>query len=240
MTEQVTTALPPNPPPQDANARKPVKSRYWEKIIADRLDMAKRETDYVYSNPEIRRILADYGYTQQRIEEFVAVYEAAVAAQSKQQKEFGDQTGAYARFEQGFVLAKQNFSAIRKIAKIALRYNAQKIKQLGLNDKYGKSIGSVFDAMQTFYDNTDDNEIYAALAKFGFTAERIENYRAGFVTARKAHNAFIIEDSEAVEATRIRDEKMAILDEWMMDYYSISKIALTNRPEFTTAPANNQ
>jgi len=234
MTEQNTTALPPTPPIPNTNARKPVKTRYWEKIIADRLDMAKRETDYVYSNPEIRRILADYGYDQQRIEEFVAVYEAAVGAQSKQQKEFGDQTGAYARFENFLSMAKKNFSAIRKIAKIALRYNAQKIKQLGLNDKYGKSIGSVFDAMQTFYDNAADGEIYAAFAKFGFTAERIENYRAGFVAARKAHNAFIIEDSEAVEATRIRDEKMAVLDEWMMDYYSISKIALANRPELST------
>jgi len=88
--------------------------------------------------------------------------------------------------------------------------------------------------MQTFYDNSADGEIYAALGKFGFPAERIENYRAGFVAARKAHNAFIIEDSETVEATRIRDEKMAILDEWMMDYYSISKIALANRPVFST------
>jgi len=33
---------------------------------------------------------------------------------------------------------------------------------------------------------------------------------------------------------------MAILDDWMMDYYSIAKVALANRSEFTTAPANNQ
>jgi len=88
--------------------------------------------------------------------------------------------------------------------------------------------------MQTFYDNAADREIYDALGKFGFSAERIENYRASFVTARDAHNTFIIEDSQAVEATRIRDEKMAVLDEWMMDYYSIAKIALANAPHFST------
>jgi len=239
MTVQVTTALPPTPLPLDTHAKKAQKTKYWQAAIADRLNMAKRETDSLLNNTDIRNIFAEYGYNQSRIEEFAAVYESAVAAQSRQQKEFGDKVGAYADFEKLFITAKDNFRVIKKIAKIALRNNVQKANQLGLNEKYGKSIGSVFDAMQTLYDNAADSTVYTLMTKFGFTENKINDYRAQFVITRNAHNAFIKENSEAVEATVIRDDRMALLDEWMLDFYAIAKIALANRPEFTTAPDEN-
>jgi len=169
----------------------------------------------------------------------VTVYNTAVAAQSRQQKEFGDKVGVYTDFEKKFSTAKDNFRTIRKIAKIALRSPDQKANQLGLYDKYNKSIGSVFNAMQTFYDNAADSTVFSLMGKFGFTETKINNYRSQFVLTRDAHNAFIKENSEAIDATNIRDERMALLDEWMMDYYSIAKIALANRPEFTTVPDEN-
>jgi len=237
MTQLDDKALPTNPEPTDVNARKPVKNKYWQRIIADRLDYAKRETDSLLQNPAIRSIMADYGYDDEKINSFVAIYNDAIIAQNRQQREFGDKVGASVEFDKLFSIAKMNFSTIRKITKIALRDDAQKATQLGLYGQSSKSIGAIFDSMQTFYDNMiDDEQVCAKLAEFGFNRDKINKFRDNFIAARIKRNAFIKEDSEAVEATRIRDEKMAILDDWMMDYYTISKIAFAARPELSEQP----
>lgn len=239
MTVQETAALPAEPQPLDTHAGQSHKKGYWQSSVPVRLDMAKRETFSLLTNREIRRILEQYSYTEEKINRFVAAYDAAVAAQSRQQKEFGDKVGAYDDFEKIFIKAKENFSAIRKIAKVALRNHSQKANQIGLYQKGSKSIPVIFHTMQEFYDNINDPEILSIMAEYGYNADRIANNRADFIKSRDAYNLFVREDSEAVDATKIRDIKMAALDDWMMDYYAIAKVALANRPEFTTAPDEN-
>ena len=240
MTVQETAALPAEPLPLDTHAAKPRKKGYWKSSVPIRLDMAQRELYSLTTNEDIRKIFADYSYDQEKINQFVAAYDAARDAQNLQQKEFGDKVGAYDDFEKIYCQAKEDYSTIRKIAKVALRNHPKIANQLGLYDRTGKSVGAIFDAMQIFYNNADDSEFYAVMAKYGYNETRINHIKEIYIQANAARNLFFREDSEAVDATRIRDEKMAILDDWMMDYYSIAKVALANRSEFTTAPDENQ
>jgi len=43
-----------------------------------------------------------------------------------------------------------------------------------------------------------------------------------------------------MESTHIRDEKMAELNEWMYDYYALSKVAYLQRNLLSEQPQNNQ
>jgi len=46
------------------------------------------------------------------------------------------------------------------------------------------------------------------------------------------------DSTEAVESTRVCNEKMAELDEWMYDYYALLKVAKIKRPDLQLPPAN--
>jgi len=239
MTEFDDKTIPPTPLPSGEHRKMP-STKYSDNTIPARLDMAKRETDLVLTDSEIRHLLGGYGYTQEKIDRFVVAYREAVAAQSRQRLEFGDKVGAYSDFDKIFTKAKTNFSAIRKIAKIALKDNDQKASQIVLDKRVPKIISALFDMMQTFYDNSCEDEVFcAAMAEYGFDKGKIAKYHDSFIKARDKHNLFLKEDSEAVEATRIRDDKMAILDEWMMEYYTISKIAFAERDDTDQNPPAN-
>lgn len=235
MTDQTENALPPVPPTPDLPGKSSAKKHYYDSTVGGKLDMAKRETDS-FSDEDKRRIFGEYGYDDAKIRDFVEVYNQAVAANSRQMLEFGEKSDAYAEFDKLFSGAKEEFRIIKKIVKLAFRNNLQKADKLGLSRKYSKNIISIFESMQTFYDNAvADAEVMSALLTFGFTKDKTYRFRDGFIAARDAHNLFFKEHSEAVTATIFRDEKIAVLDDWMMDYYTIAKIALTHPPQQSPA-----
>jgi len=241
MTVSVTTALPPIPPVHDIHASRPGKSKYIRGTIPVRLNLAGRETDSLNNDPEVRIRMAVYGYNDNKIVNFTSIFQQALAANNRQVKEFGEKTAAYAQFDKLFAKVKTEFSIIKKIAKIALRNQVLKTDQLGLGRKYGKDIPSVFSAMQAFYNNAiEDDSVLVPLSEFGFDKNKVAQFQNNFLTAQKKYDQYYKEQSEAVEATRIRDDKMAILDEWMMDYYTIAKFALVRTTEFEEEDNENQ
>lgn len=241
MTSSDTTALPPIPPVHDIHASRPGKDKYLNGSIPVRLNLSSRELDELRGNPEVQRRMGKYGYNDLKISNFWEVFQQALAANNRQVKEFGEKTAAYAEFEKMFGKVKADFSIIKKIAKIALRNQPLKTDQLGLGRKFGRDIPSIFAAMQMFYNNAiEDESVVVPLSTFGFDKARLTALQIAFLTAQKYYNHYYKEQSEAVEATRIRDDKMAILDEWMTDYYTIAKFALARNSEFEEEPNNQQ
>jgi hypothetical protein len=174
----------------------------------------------------------EFSYSDEKIDRFHTTYTVALETHTSQQKEFGDKTGAYADFEKLFSLAKEEYGTLRKLAKIALKNNPQMLDQLGLNKNKVKDIAGIFSEMQRFYDIAlKEREIIEALSQFSYSEKKINQCRESFVAAGDAQIVYYKENSEAVEATRVRDAKMADLDVWMGEFYAICKIALAQRPD---------
>lgn len=231
----------PIPLPIDSNANNGSRTNYYNGSIADRLVFSQRVTYGLLNNPQIISTMQPYGYDQYKRNHFASLYSAAADAHTRQQKEFGEKTGANKLFEPAFTKAKIELSNLVKVAKIALKYHQPLYDKLGLSGKKGGSIADIFTYMQRFYENLlNDEAIISLLTAYSYNRAKLENCRNLYITSRDLYNAYCIENAESMNATRIRDEKMAELNEWMYDYYALAKVAFRQRNEFTTEPPNNQ
>jgi len=104
-------------------------------------------------------------------------------------------------------------SSLVKVAKVAFKNNIMYSDKLNL---YGKKNGKTNDLlvyMESFYDAIlRDSDIIEALTVYGYNQARILSCRETYYEAREAYNIYKSENAEAMESTRIRDEKMAELD----------------------------
>lgn len=236
MTEmpEKTTALPPTPPPQVTPPEKGSKTNYHNGTIGDCLVFAQRVTYGLNNDPDIRRMMEPVGYDQFKINAFTTVYEAALNAHAAQQKEYSDKTGSYAEFEKIYKKAKTDLSCLIKVAKVALKNDRQKVDLLNLNGKKGYSVSDVFTYMSRLYINLEgDSNLLDKMAVYGYNINRVAACRNSFLNAQTQYNKYLKENSEAVEATKFRDERMAELDEWMYDYYALAKVAYLQKNEFS-------
>jgi len=61
---------------------------------------------------------------------------------------------------------------------------------------------------------------------------KIRDLQVGFQKAQAAYIAYGEENSDSIESTRVRDEKLAEFDEWMFDYYTLEKVAYAQNPDW--------
>ena len=243
MTEMPsqTTSLPPTPPPHDISIRRGDKNSYGNGTIADRLVLSERATYELKNNPQIQAMMLPFGYNGEKITRFGEVQAAAAEAQTTQQIEYGEKTGTYDKFEKRYKIAKIELSSIVKVAKVALKNDSMLGDKLNLyGKKYGKT-NDIFAYMDSFYNAIlRERKIIEQLTAYGYNEARIIACKETYLEARETYNIYNSENAEAMESTRIRDEKMAELNEWMYDYYALSKVAYLQRNLLSEQPQNNQ
>ena len=237
----LTASLPPTPPAHDISIRKGDKSNYSNGTIADRLVLSERATYELNHNPQIQAMMLPFGYTSEKIARFTEIQKAATEAQTTQQIEYGEKTGTYDKFEKKFKIAKIEMSSLVKVAKVAFKNDQMFSDKLNLYGKKNGKTNDILAYMESFYDAIlRERDIVEALTVYGYNQARILSCRETYYEAREAYNIYKSENAEAMESTRIRDEKMAELNEWMYDYFSLSKVAYLQRNLIIEQPQNNQ
>jgi len=202
------------------------KRSYLAYPISNRITITQQEIYLLINHLPLRNLMLNYGYTPAKVAQFENICaEASEADRSKDQK-YSEKNEAHRKFIELLNLAKNEFKHIANVAKIALRNHEQKRSQLGLEQKKRRDIAGIFNAMQKFYDNIlCDQEVIDLLAVYSFDRTKIEQFQALFLNARAANSNYTREFSLAMESTRVRDQKMALLDEWMTEYYTMRKVA---------------
>jgi len=77
--------------------------------------------DNALSNPDILNALSDFGYTAERIQQGKALYTTALAAQTTQQMEAGEQKSATAELEANRAVANTTYMRFVKVARVAFK-----------------------------------------------------------------------------------------------------------------------
>ena len=230
--ETVTTALPPLPPPQDIHARKTNGKKFSDLPLAEQFIIARRVLDNTTGNPQIANVMIRFGYDQAAMADYRVLFNEAVAANSQQVKEYGERSEAYADFNKFFAVAKHEYSTLRKLLRVALKTDRQKLDQLGVNEAKMNTISGILKQMQVCYDNIfTDRVIAEKLARIGTTEEMIRGYIRNYDATQSAYTAFYKEDSEAVNATRLRDEKVEALCDFLYDFFILARIAFADQPD---------
>lgn len=243
MTEMPTptTALPPNPPtPHDLPHVPGSKLKYYSATISGKVFISGQVVDDLNQDANTRTLMLPFGYNNEKIVKLSDLHKNLSSLQSDQQIEYAEKTAAYQDFEKLFSLAKLELSFLIKIIKVALKNDLLRKEILGINFKKGDSIDSIFNYMDKFYDGIDKNDgILPQLTFYGYNEYRVNACRDAYLKAKASYYAYNRENKEAVESTRIRDAKLAEMDECMYDYFSLYKVALQQKNMFSTAPQEN-
>jgi hypothetical protein len=158
--------------------------------------------------------------------------EEARAADANNEKEYGEQYAAYGILEKEFKEASQPYKVSLGVARIAFRGDREARKALVLGGKRKRTIAYWVRDTEVFYRNLLDSDAFkAGMAKFGRTEKIL---KAEYKEVKDVIDALAVhrkEMGEAQESTAIRDKVMEALDDWMMDFMGIARIALADQPD---------
>ena len=202
------------------------------KTIADRLANASTAINNTLSSPDLLALLAEFGYNEERLKEGLFLQRQAEKAHDTQRTEYGEQYAASEAVNAGQAIAEKQARRILKIARIALKADAEAARKLKLFAKKERRTIAWIDQTKALHDGfLADAAILAKLGRFGLTDEKIKACRRGVATLEQLTQQHTKETGDAQQATKNRDEALEKLDEWMADFIGIARIALEDTPQ---------
>ncbi len=182
---------------------------------------------------EIKNLLANFGYTEERLQEGQQLYERASELQAKQQEEYGEQFAATDALNAAKATANREYMNHVKIARIAFRDDRGAAESLQLTGDRRQSLSGWLKQARVFYANgLGNSEVLTALGRYGITTEKLTAAQGQVAGVEQALNNQLKEKGEAQVATQQRDEAFDALQEWMGDFIAIARIALESQPQY--------
>lgn len=196
------------------------------------LNSAQVAIDNALNNSEIQTYLSEYNYTPERIQAGKTLYETALAAQQKQQAEYGEQLSATETVNQAWSKAQKSYMRLIKLARVIFKNNPGIATQLGLNGQRKRSLSGWLLQAQQFYTNAlNSAEVLNGFAEYGITEDKLKAAQTETLAVEAANAAQEQEKGEAQDATQQRDQAIDLLDDWLSDFIAIARIALEDRPQ---------
>ncbi len=184
-------------------------------------------------NTELQPMLAEFGYTAERLTQGKTLLDNATILNVKQEKELGEKTGATTQRDSKREQAHKDYIRFVKIARIAFVNEPGTWQALGLMGDRKDSISGWLAQTNQFYTNILGNQNWIAkMANYGITVEKLTAGQTLTKEVEKANNRLKTEMGEAQEATRLRDEAADTLQAWYSDFIAIARIALEDKPQY--------
>lgn len=184
------------------------------------------------STPEILAIVSEFGYTEAELTKGQKLYDAALAAQQAQQKEYSEQKSSTDQAETLRNQLHEEYMVHLKLARIALDKQPALGQQLALNGRRKQTFAGWLMQVEQFYTNSLNTPgVLEALDRFKLTPEKLAATQAKLPELIAAKDQNEKEKSEAQRATQLRDEAIDALDEWLSDYIAVARIALAQDPQ---------
>ena len=186
----------------------------------------------VENQPEIATTMAEYGYDLPVITTGRELLEATSIALNFNQQEDNESIQARANFDAKVSLMTEKYASHRKKAKVAFRKDEVTLKQLGLTGAYSRAYTKWIATMKTFYNGVLSNPAHLAeLLIFKITEDEITSSITEINAVETTRTLYLREVGESQEATKAKDKALALLEEWMSDFYAVAKIAMEDKPQ---------
>ncbi len=180
----------------------------------------------------IKNALAEYGYTEERLQAGLALYNEAQSLQTVRDKEYGEQYQATNDLDIARTVANSEYMKHVKIARVAFRDNPGAFEALQVSGRRLRSLSGWIKQAKSFYANALSTPHFAAgLQDFGITQEKLEAGQALVADVETKYITQLKEKGEAQNATLARDIALDNLDQWLSDFISIARIALETNPQ---------
>ncbi len=194
--------------------------------IAAELNTAQLAINNSLGDPDIKTLVADFGYTTAKLNKGKGFYAAALAAVNASQGGRGGQKGATAALKAAKKDARDAYQALAQVARASLP--AEDLETLGLTGNEPRGTAKFIAASYTLFDNA---LTIPALAEFGYEADRLAAERARIEAYDQANQT-----QEAAKGTKQqfnaeKDEALAEMNQWVAQYLKIAKVALRGKPQ---------
>ncbi len=205
-------------------------ARKAKKTISNMLKDAKLALTNSMSDPEIPGYVSLYGYDLTRLNEGMALYNAADRAVNALAAAIGGQKQATEELLKAQKKAILSYQDLSKIAKTLLKGDEGALSKLGLNRRMPRTTAGFTAAGNILFDNIQaDPAIKAKLATRGYTEEKSASERANIVAFDQADTAQ--EAAKGANRNAAAEEAAALkkLNDWIAEYRKIAKIALREK-----------
>ena len=176
--------------------------------------------------------LEKFGYNEQKLSTGKGLLNEAREADAANAREYGQQYAATEKLEKEFAEATKPYMISLAVGRIAFSKDRDARRALVLKGARSRSVPDWTRDADLFYRNALGTPAFLArLAEFGRTREMLEAEYKEVKDVSAALAAQTKEMGEAMQSTKTRDEKMAKLDEWMLEFTGIARIALGDSPD---------
>lgn len=184
------------------------------------------------SDPTILSAVSPFGYTAEKMNEGAALLAEATTLTESQKREYGEVDEAQAECDSLKEKAHGMYMDMLAICKIAFKKDVKAITTLELSGRRAGTLSGWLNQTTSFYRAILANESWKAkLATFGQSEEILNAQLAAVEAVATALENKRKEMGDAQNATKLRDEKLEALGEWVNDYEVIARIALADQPQ---------
>ena len=184
------------------------------------------------NDAQVLDAVSAFGYTTEKLTEGAKLLAEATVLVETQKKEYGEVDAAQAAFETKRADAHRLYMNMLAICQVAFKKNVQAISTLDLTGRRATTISGWLKQTAGFYRALLANAGWkAVLASYGQTEEKLQAQLAAIEEVAVTSETKKKEMGDAQNATKLRDEKLEELADWVNDYEVIAEIALAGSPQ---------
>jgi len=202
------------------------------KSMSEKLVGAKLALTNALEQTDIKEALAEMGFTEARLNEGLALYQATDTLYQQQKREYTDQYLASEALQNAWGEAQTLFKKYATAAKLALMDQETLRNSLGLHRNRRFGLADWIILARTFYGTAlQSTAILELLSEFAVTVEKLQAGLQLVETVESLRAKRDIEKSEAQQITKERDDAFSRLDKYMYQLTKVARVVLQEKPE---------
>ncbi len=205
---------------------------YVRLSIVERLSVAKQQLSQAKSHGELATLIAKRSYTPEKIADGELLLADAATKHDRQFREYGEQFDLTDTHNRKLNELRDSFVELRDISKVVFKGDRLVVKTMLLDQPIARTQNALSEQVRSTIGNMlKTDSILERLAPYGFDEPTLDGMQKLLGTIETFRTQRDKEVVDAQDATRARDEAMEKLDEWMVDFQTIARIAVRQRPE---------
>ena len=199
---------------------------------ADRLNAAYTAITNARNTEPLLETLTEWGYDKERLDQGMALYDAAQAIFQQHAVEFAEQLEATDAKHEKWQLASKPYMRYLKLARILFRDDRPARTALGLDGVRADDIAGWLSQAHVFYGNAlKDESILETLATLNISRDKLSDGAALVDALEEAEALRLKETGDTQQATEERQEKFDQLDQWMSDFLNVATVVFEDEPQ---------
>lgn len=188
------------------------------------------------NQPDVAKYMSEMGYDAAKLAEGRALYVETKGVYEANKKEHQDESVAYSDFDQKVKKLLQDYTLLRKKAKVVFRKEPLVLSRLKLDGTMPVAYVNKIDVIRTFATvMLADSALQAEMNRLKVKSDDIETLNAQLALVDQARAKYHQEKGESQNMTSIKDKAFAKLDDWMNEFYAVARIALEDQPQLLEA-----